>query len=72
MKADLKSLVRRLNHQCTKALEASSGLCVNRSHYEVAPEHLLLELLEDPKADVQLVLKHFEIDPGRWSKQLAA
>ena len=70
MKADLKSLVRRLNHQCTKALEASSGLCVNRSHYEVAPEHLLLELLEDPKADVQLVLKHFEIDPGRWSKQL--
>ena len=70
MKADLKSLVRRLNHQCTKALEAASGLCVNRSHYEVAPEHLLLELLEDPKADVQLVLRHFEIDPGRWSKQL--
>lgn len=70
MKADLKSLVRRLNHQCTKSLEAASGLCVNRSHYEVAPEHLLLELLEDPKADVQLVLKHFDIDPGRWSKQL--
>ncbi|MFI5269356.1 MAG: AAA family ATPase, partial [Chloroflexota bacterium] len=70
MKADLKSLVRRLNHQCTKALEAASGLCVNRSHYEVAPEHLLLQLLEDPKSDAQLVLKHFEIDAGRWSKQL--
>ena len=70
MKADLKSLVRRLNHQCTKSLEAASGLCVNRSHYEVAPEHVLLELLEDPKGDVQLVLKHFELDPGRWSKQL--
>ncbi|HET7921786.1 MAG TPA: type VI secretion system ATPase TssH [Gammaproteobacteria bacterium] len=70
MKADLKSLLRRLNHQCTKALEAASGLCVNRSHYEVAPEHLLLELLEDGQADVQLVLKHFELDPGRWAKQL--
>ena len=70
MKADLKSLVRRLNHQCTKALEAASGLCVNRNHYEVAPEHLLLQLLEDPKSDAQLVLKHFEVDPGRWSKQL--
>src|SRR5690348_2154353 len=70
MKADLKSLVRRLNHQCTKSLEAASGLCVNRSHYEVAPEHFLLQLLEEPKADVQLVLKHFEVDPGRWSKQL--
>ena len=70
MKADLKSLLRRLNHQCTKALEAASGLCVNRSHYEVAPEHFLLELLEDGQADAQLVLKHFEIDPGRWAKQL--
>ena len=60
MAADLKGLLSRLNPYCTRALEAASGLCVNRSHYEVSIEHMLLQLMEDPQADIHLVLRHFE------------
>jgi len=70
MSADLKGLLSRLNPYCTRALEAASGLCVNRSHYEVAMEHMLLQLMEDPQADIHLVLRHFEIEPAHWVKQL--
>jgi len=70
MAADLKGLISRLNPYCTRSLEAASGLCVNRSHYEVAMEHMLLQLMEDPQADIHLVLRHFEIDPSHWIKQL--
>ena len=62
---DIKELLRRLNKFCTRCLEGAAGLCVSRAHYEVAVEHFLLKLLEEPAADVQLVLRHFEIDPGR-------
>ena len=70
MRANIKGLIARLDPYCTRALEASSGLCVNRLHYEVAVEHMLLQVLDDPQADMQLVLKHFEIDPAHWVKQL--
>jgi len=70
MAADLKGLLSRLNPYCTRALEAASGLCVNRSHYEVSIEHMLLQLMEDPQADIHLVLRHFEIEPAHWIKQL--
>jgi len=70
MAADLKGLLSRLNPYCTRALEAASGLCVNRPHYEVSIEHLLLQLMEDQQSDIPLVLRHFEIDPSRWVKQL--
>jgi type VI secretion system protein VasG len=70
MRPNIKGLISRLNPYCTRALEAASGLCVNRSHYEVAVEHMLLQLLGDAQADMQLVLKHFDVDPARWIKQL--
>jgi type VI secretion system protein VasG len=70
MRANIKGLIARLDPYCTRALEAASGLCVNRSHYEVAVEHMLLQVLDDPQADIQLVLRHFEIDPAHWIKQL--
>ena len=70
MRANIKGLIGRLDPYCTRALEAASGLCVNRSHYEVAVEHMLLQVLDDPQADMQLVLRHFEIDPAHWIKQL--
>jgi hypothetical protein len=46
MSADLKGLLTRLNPYCTRALEAASGLCVTRSHYEVSIEHMLLHTLK--------------------------
>lgn len=70
MKTDIKSLLARLNDYTRHSLEAASGLCVNRSHYEVGTEHLLLQLLENPQTDVHLILRHFDIDPASWIKRI--
>lgn len=67
---DIKSLLRRLNRYSTRSLEASAGICVSRGHYEVAIEHMLLELLEYPSADIPAILKHFEVDSSRLQKAL--
>jgi type VI secretion system protein VasG len=70
LKVDIKSLLGRLNNHSKHSLEAASGLCVNRSHYEVSIEHLLLQMLENQQTDVTLILRHFEIDPSTWIKYL--
>lgn len=68
---DLKSLLERLNPYCTRCLEAAAGLCVSRTHYEVTLEHFLAKVLEEDAADLPLILRHFEIDPARISKEIA-
>jgi len=65
---DIKSLLGRLNTYCTRCLEAAAGLCVSRTHYEIAVEHVLVKLLEDPQSDIPLILRHFDIDAGRVQK----
>jgi len=67
---DIKSLLRRLNGYCTSALEGAAGLCVSRTHYEVTVEHVLVKLLENPQADLTLILRHFEVDPGKLQKSV--
>ncbi len=61
---DIKNLLNRLNPVCTRALEGAAGLCVSRTHYEVTVEHMFAKLLEEPHGDLQLILRHFEIDPA--------
>lgn len=65
---DLRVLLEKLNDYCTKALEASVGLCVNRGHYEVRWEHLLMEFLDDPAGDVAAILRRFNIDISQMKK----
>jgi type VI secretion system protein VasG len=67
---DAKSLLGHLNQFCTRSLEAAAGQCVSRSHYEVGVEHMLLQLADDPRADVQTILRHFEVDPSKIQKNL--
>ncbi len=67
---DMKALLKRLNAFCTSSLESSAGLCVSRSHYEVTIEHMLLKMLESPQSDINLILRHYEIDAGRLQKSL--
>ncbi len=67
---DIKTLLSRLNSSCTRALEGAAGLCVSRTHYEVTVEHLLAKVLEEPQMDVPLILRHFDLDPGRVKKTL--
>jgi type VI secretion system protein VasG len=64
-----KSLMTRLNRFCTRMLEAAAGNCVGRQHYEVTPEHMILQMLEDAGCDLSTILKHYEIDGAKLRKQ---
>ncbi len=62
---DIKSLLERLNSYCAGGLEAATGFCVSRTHSEVTVEHFWSRLLEDPGADLALILRQFDLEPGR-------
>ena len=67
---EFKGLVDRLNPTCRDALENAAGTCLSRMHYEITVEHMLAKLLEDPRGDLQLVLKQLDMDPGRLARAL--
>jgi type VI secretion system protein VasG len=69
---DLKSLVGKLNEHCRRALEAAAGLTLSRSHYNVEIEHWLLKLVDGNGTDIPLVLRHYDIDEGRFRSDLNA
>ena len=64
-KVEPKSLIDKLNTYCREAMENATGLCLARSHYEVTVDHLMLKLVDSPQADVQNILRHFEVEPAR-------
>jgi type VI secretion system protein VasG len=70
IEVDLKPLLKRLNKFCTRSVEAAAGLCISRTHYEVTVEHALVKMAEDPKADISLILRHFDADPARLLRSL--
>jgi type VI secretion system protein VasG len=67
---NMRLLVGKLNEVCRRALEAASGICLSRSHYNVEVEHWLLKLLETPNTDLGPVLRHYEVDAGRVLRDL--
>ncbi|MCI0718846.1 MAG: type VI secretion system ATPase TssH [Acidobacteria bacterium] len=70
MKVNLKSLIGRLNDTCRSALEGAAGLCLSRTNYDVEIEHLLMKLLEASDTDLARILRQYEIDAGRLSKDI--
>jgi type VI secretion system protein VasG len=70
MNLNLKALIGKLNETSRRALEAAAGLCVTRTHYDIDIEHLLLKLVEDDNTDLQKILRHYEVDPTRLSRDL--
>jgi len=67
---DIKSLLLHLNSLCTNSLQAAAGLAVSRTHYEVAVEHLLQKVFENPQSDWPLILEKYNIDAGQLRKAL--
>ncbi|MGH7155794.1 MAG: Clp protease N-terminal domain-containing protein, partial [Acetobacteraceae bacterium] len=67
---DLKQLVARLNDPCRRALEAAAGLTLSRTHYNVEIEHWLLTLADRPDGDIAAILRHYEVDQGRFTADL--
>jgi type VI secretion system protein VasG len=72
MSVNLKALIGRLDDTCRNALEAAAGLCHSRTNYTVEMEHMLLKLLEAPDTDVAKILRHFEVDASRVTKDVTA
>jgi type VI secretion system protein VasG len=69
---DIKSLLSKMNRFCSRSLEASAGLCVSRTNYEVTVEHVLHVMAEEIASDLWCALKHYEIDPGKFQRSLLA
>jgi type VI secretion system protein VasG len=67
---NLKALISKLNDTCRSALEAAAGLCLTRTHYDVDIEHVFLKLIEAPDSDLQRILRHYEVDQARLSRDL--
>src|SRR5271165_3685859 len=67
---DLKQLVGRLNDPCRRALEAAAGMTLSRTHYNVEIEHWLVTLADRADSDVAAILRHYEIDQGRFATDL--
>ncbi|MEZ4335663.1 MAG: type VI secretion system ATPase TssH [Sandaracinaceae bacterium] len=72
MRVDPKALVRRLNARCRVALENGVASTVQRTHYEVTPEHVLRQLVDDPGGDVAAIFKHYEVHTERVVAALEA
>jgi type VI secretion system protein VasG len=70
MNVNLKALVGKLNPACRSAMEGAAGLCLTRTHYDVDLEHLFLKLSEMPDTDLQRVLRHYEVDHARLTRDL--
>ncbi|MGE0758662.1 MAG: type VI secretion system ATPase TssH [Pirellulaceae bacterium] len=70
VQVNLKELVGKLNDTCRRSLEASAGLCLSRTNYNVEVEHWLSKLLEVPNTDLTAILRHYEIDSSRVAADL--
>jgi type VI secretion system protein VasG len=67
---DLKQLVGRLNEPCRRDLEAAAGLTLSRTHYNVEIEHWLLKMADRADGDIAAILRHYEVDQGRFVTDL--
>lgn len=62
---DLKSLLQKLNGYLVDNLSVATDLGIRNHHRHITMDHLLVTLLQEGKGDIPLILKHFNIDPGR-------
>ncbi len=67
---NLKALAGKLNPSCRRALEGAAGLCLSRTNYNVELEHWLLKLLEPNDTDLPRILRQYDIDRAKVSRDL--
>lgn len=70
MSNNLKSLMGRLNASSRGALEASAGLSISRTNYEIEIEHWLVKLLDQNDSDLRRILRHFGIETSLLIRDL--
>jgi type VI secretion system protein VasG len=62
MRVEPKTLVRRLTSTATRMLEGAVSRASSARAYEIIPEHMLRQLLEDEEGEASLILRHFQVD----------
>jgi len=70
MSTNLKSLIGKLNDTTRATLEASAGLCLSRTHYDIEIEHFLLKALDNADNDIACILKQYGVDKSRFTGEL--
>ena len=70
MDINLKSLISKLNDTSRRSLESAAGLCLSRSNYNVEIEHWLLKILELTDSDLTRLLRYYEIEQSRLTREL--
>ena len=70
MLRDVRKLIEKLNDHAANVLQNAVAFCVNRGHYEVRWEHILLECIDEPAGEVAAILRHFGIDTGLLKKAI--
>jgi type VI secretion system protein VasG len=68
--AEPRSLLRKLNATCTRALEGAASMCIASRHYEVTVEHVLLALVDDRESDLTTIFENYRIDLTHARAQL--
>ncbi|MCP4160450.1 MAG: type VI secretion system ATPase TssH [Deltaproteobacteria bacterium] len=58
---DIRQLLEKMNDYCRVCLEQSASSSFSKNHYEITVEHFLLEMVEEKKSDVSLILDYFDI-----------
>jgi len=70
MSHTLKTLISKLNPTTRRAAERAASLCMSRGHYEVDVEHLFLALLEDPRSDLVVLCRRFDVPSVQLQQEL--
>ena len=72
MSSELKGLVDRLNPLCHQALQAAAERAVAHGRQEIAPQHLVAEILRSGDTDLRALLVNHGVDPGGARDELDA
>jgi type VI secretion system protein VasG len=67
---DLSALITRLAPLSKQTLESAIGLTMSRTHFNAELEHWLVRLLEAQDSDVNVLVKHYDLDRERLLSDL--
>ena len=64
------ALFNKLNKTCYKAVESATVFCKMRGNPYVELVHWFQQILQLEHSDLQLIIRHFELDPSRLAKDM--
>src|SRR5580693_4256964 len=71
MGVNARSLIGKLNDTVRGVLENAVGFALSQTHYDVEIEHFLMKLLDAGASDLECIVRYFEIDRTRLTKELS-